>query len=206
MSGGEPSHGGPAIHRLSSRVIYQNQWLSVREDQIERPDGSRGIYGVIDRPDFALVIPAENGGFHLVEEYRYPIGRRSWSFPQGALPGCADGAPEEVARRELAEETGLRAGALAHLGFLHCAHGMSSQGCNIFLATALRRGPAQREHEEQDMRQAWVTRHSFEQMIADGAITDDASVAAYTLLLLHERRGVSHDRGKFGENASQKLP
>ena len=178
---------GPAIRQLSSRVVYENAWMTVREDRIERPDGSRGIYGVIDKPDFALVIPAEDGGFHLVEEYRYPIRRRSWSFPQGTMPGRASADPEQLARRELAEETGLRAGTLAHLGFLHCSHGMSRQGCNIYLATDLRHGVARREHEEQDMRQAWVSRGSFEQMIVGGAITDDATLAAYTLLILHER-------------------
>jgi 8-oxo-dGDP phosphatase len=178
----------PAIRRLSSRVVYQNPWMTVREDQVERLDGSRGIFGVIDKPDFALVIPAEDGGFHLVEEYRYPIGRRSWSFPQGTMPGRRHADPERLARRELAEETGLRAGQLAHLGFLHCSHGMSGQGCNVFLATDLHQGEAQREHEEQDMRQAWVSRDTFERMVTDGAITDDATIAGYALLMLHERR------------------
>ncbi len=86
-------HTGPAIKRLSSRVVYQNPWMTVREDQIERSDGSRGIFGVIDKPDFALVIPAEDGGFHLVEEYRYPISLRTWSFPQGTMPGRAHADP-----------------------------------------------------------------------------------------------------------------
>ncbi|MGE5292464.1 MAG: NUDIX domain-containing protein [Micromonosporaceae bacterium] len=194
------SHGdgggaeGPAIRRLSSRVVYENPWMTVREDQVERLDGSRGIFCVIEKPDFALVIPSEDGGFHLVEEYRYPIGRRTWSFPQGTMPGRAHAEPESLARRELAEETGLRAGDLVHLGFLHCSHGMSGQGCNVFLATGLRQGEARREHEEQDMRQAWVSRDGFERMIANGAITDDATLAAYALLMLHERRGALRER------------
>ncbi len=162
--------------------------MIVREDEVERPDGSRGIFGVIDKPDFALVIPAEDGGFHLVEEYRYPIEQRTWSFPQGTMPGRAPEDPERLARRELAEETGLSAGELVHLGFFHCSHGMSRQGCNVYLATALSHGPARREHEEQDMRQAWVSRDAFERMITSGAVTDNSTMAAYTLLLLHERR------------------
>ncbi len=179
---------GPAIRRLSSRVVYENPWMTVREDEIVRPDGSRGMFGVIDKPDFALVIPAEKGGFHLVEEYRYPIGRRTWSFPQGTMPGREPADPEYLARRELAEETGLQAGELVHLGFFHCSHGMSRQGCNAYLATGLTHGRAEREHEEQDMRQAWVPRDTFEQMLTSGAITDDSTMAAYMLLLLHERR------------------
>jgi len=165
--------------------------MTVREDQVERLDGSRGIFGVIDKPDFALVIPAEDGGFHLVEEYRYPIGRRSWSFPQGTMPGRRQADPESLARRELVEETGLRAGELTKLGFLHCSHGMSGQGCHVFLATDLRPGETQREHEEQDMRQAWVSRDAFERMVADGAITDDATLAGYALLMLRERRAAA---------------
>lgn len=76
------------IRRLDSRIVYRNPWMTVREDRIERPDGSPGIYGVVEKPDFALVIPAENGGFHLVEEYRYPVGRRTWNFRRAAFPAA----------------------------------------------------------------------------------------------------------------------
>ncbi|WP_262401875.1 hypothetical protein [Actinomadura sp. CNU-125] len=103
----------PAVRRIASRVVYENPWMVVREDEVERLDGSRGIYGVIDKPDFVLVIPEEDGGFHMVEEFRYPIGRRTWNFPQGAAPGRAVVEPTELARRELAEETGFTAGRCA---------------------------------------------------------------------------------------------
>lgn len=74
----------PEIRTLASSVVYTDDWIRVRRDDIERGDGSRGTYAVVERRDFAVVVPAERGGFHLVEEYRYPVGRRSWSFPQGA--------------------------------------------------------------------------------------------------------------------------
>ena len=96
-------------------------------------------------------------------------------------------SPEELARLELAQETGLRARVLVKLGYLHSAHGISSQGGHYFLATGLEPGPPEREAEEQDMRQAWVPRARFEEMISEGAITDDSTVAAYALLLLSER-------------------
>jgi 8-oxo-dGDP phosphatase len=188
--GGAPPGGGtepePFISQISSRVVYRNRWMTVREDEIERPDGSRGVFGVVDKPDFGIVIPAEDGGFHLVEEFRYPIGRRTWSFPQGTLPGAGDPGPEHLARTELAEETGLRAGRLEHLGFLHGAHGMSGQGFHAWLATGLARGEPSREHEEQDMRCRWVPRGEFEQMIRDQQVTDDSTVAAYALLMLRQ--------------------
>lgn len=180
--------GHAALQRLSSRVVYQNAWMTVREDTTLRTgEGSTGIYGVIDKPDFALVVPMERGGFHLVEQYRYPVGRRCWEFPQGAWPDRGDGDPAELARRELAVETGLAAGRLTLLGRFDVAHGMSSQRCNAFLATDLTQGPPDREPEEQDMRQRWVTRAELERMLRTGAITDGNSLAAYTLLLLHER-------------------
>src|ERR1700744_1868392 len=176
------------VRALARETVYQDNWMVLRRDEIERRDGSRGTYAFIEKRDFALVIPAENDGFHLVEEYRYPIGRRTWSFPQGGFPAGQSGSPEELARLELAQETGLRASELTRLGFLHCAHGLTNQGGHFFLATGLEPGDPDRESEEQDMRQAWVSRDRFEQMIAEGLITDDSTVAAYSLLLLRERR------------------
>jgi 8-oxo-dGDP phosphatase len=176
------------IRTLGRETVYQDNWMVLRRDEIERRDGSRGTYAFIEKRDFALVIPAENDGFHLVEEYRYPIGRRTWSFPQGGFPAGQSGSPEELARLELAQETGLRARELTSLGFLHCAHGITNQVGHFFLATGLEPGDPDRESEEQDMRQDWVSRARFEQMIAEGVITDDSTVAAYSLLLLRERR------------------
>jgi 8-oxo-dGTP pyrophosphatase MutT (NUDIX family) len=183
------SADGADVRMLASGVVYEDNWMRLRRDEIERRDGSRGTYAYVEKPDFAVVIPAENDGFHLVEEYRYPIRRRSWSFPQGGWPHGRTGRPEELARLELTQETGMRAGRLTKLGFLHCAHGMSSQGGHYFLATGLEPGSPDREHEEQDMRQAWVPRAGFEEMIGGGAITDDSTLAAYALLLIHECRG-----------------
>ncbi|MGO9188640.1 MAG: ADP-ribose pyrophosphatase, partial [Streptosporangiaceae bacterium] len=100
---------GADIRTLASGVVYEDNWMRLRRDEIQRPDGSRGTYAFVEKPDFALVIPAENDGFHLVEEFRYPIGRRTWSFPQGGFPHGTSGQPEELARLELAQETGLRA-------------------------------------------------------------------------------------------------
>ena len=174
------------IRTISSRRVYENRWMSVREDRVERRDGSSGSYGVVDKPDFALVIPAEPDGFHLVEQYRYPVGGRYWEFPQGTATGGAVLTPEELARDELAEETGLRAERMQHLGHLHCAYGMSSQGFDVFLATGLTPGPTAREASEQDMRQRRVSRAEFDELVRAGRITDDSTLAAYALLLIRE--------------------
>lgn len=180
---------GPEIRTLSSSVVYSDNWTRLRRDEIERSDGSRGTYAVIQRDNFALVIPAENGGFHLVEEYRHPLGRRGWSFPQGSFPKGQDGTPEELARAELAQETGLRAGRLTRLGTLAVAHGMSDQYGEHWLATELTQGEPDLEPEELGLRCGWVTRAEFEAMVRDGRIVDTSTLAAYALLLMAERRG-----------------
>ncbi len=189
-------HAGPAesglepeIKTLSSRVVYSDNWIVLRRDEIERADGSLGTYAVVERDDFALIIPAENAGFYLVEEYRHPLGRRVWSFPQGAFPAGEHGTPEELARAELAQETGLRAGQLLPLGRLSANHGSSSQYGQHWLATDLTQGETDLEPEELGLRHAWVSQAEFEAMVEDGRIVDDTSLAAYALLLMAERRG-----------------
>lgn len=175
------------MKRLGSREVYVNPWMTVREDRVRRADGSDGNFGVIDKPDYALVIPLDGEQVHLVEQFRYPVGQRRWEFPQGTAPDRADADPAELAARELAEETGLRAGRMQLLGLLDVAPGMTSQQGRVFLATELSSGAAHREHEEQDMRSAWFRRAELEAMLRDGTVCDAQSVAAYTLLLLRER-------------------
>ena len=119
-----------SITTLSSKVVYENQWLTLREDQIEHADGSRCVYSVVDKPDFALVVPMQDDGFHLVEQYRYTVRSRSWEFPSGSFSPGASGTSEEMAVAELAEETGLSAGRFEKLGFLHCANGMTWGRCS----------------------------------------------------------------------------
>ncbi|HYO03497.1 MAG TPA: NUDIX hydrolase [Mycobacterium sp.] len=175
------------IERVGTREVYRNAWMIVREDDIRRPDGSVGIYGVIDKPTYALVIARDGERFRLVEQFRYPIGLRRWEFPQGTAPGTRDGdepSPADLAAGELREETGLRAESMLVLGQLDVAPGMSSQRGWVFLATGITEGDHEREHEEQDMRSEWFTGSQIDQMIVDGAITDAQTLAAWTLLRL----------------------
>lgn len=161
--------------------------MTVREDDIRRPDGSSGIYAVVDKPDYALVIARDGDRFRLVEQFRYPLGLRRWEFPQGTAPDQQHLEPADLAARELREETGLRASDFVVLGQLDVAPGMSSQRGWVFLATGLAEGDHEREHEEQDMHSEWFTRAEVERMIRDGEITDAQSIAAWAMLLLSER-------------------
>lgn len=172
----------PAQRRLDTRTVYRNRWMAVREDQIVQPDGSAGVYSFVEKPDFAVVIPFDGDGFHLIEQYRYPLQRWSWEFPQGTVEDERD--PTILARVELAEETGFRAGSLTLLGRLDPAPGMSTQGCWVVVATDLTPGQPAREPAEQGLGQRWYSRAEVARMIGDGEITDAATIAAYALFLL----------------------
>jgi 8-oxo-dGTP pyrophosphatase MutT (NUDIX family) len=172
------------VRTTSSREVYRNTWIRVREDTLELADGSAGLYGVVEKADFALVVPQEKGGFWLVEQYRYPLGRRCWEFPQGTWSAGQGGSAEDLARAELAEETGLRAGRLEHLGLLDLAPGLMTQRFDVWLATDLTPGPTDREASESDMRTAFVPDSDLRDMIRDGRFTDSPSMAAFSLLLL----------------------
>ena len=166
--------------------MYRNDWLTLREDQVRRPDGSSGIYSVVDKPTYALIIAVDGDRFRMVEQFRYPLGLRRWEFPQGTAPGRADLDAGELAHRELREETGLRAESMIPIGLLDVAAGMSSQRGRVFVATGITEGEHDREHTEQDMHSEWFARPDVERMMREGEITDAQSLAAWTLFLLTE--------------------
>lgn len=179
---------GDTIRTTSSREVFANEWLRLREDGIEYPDGTPGTYTVVEKRDFALVIPRAEEGFWLVQQYRYTVGSREWEFPQGGWPTGADGTPHELAARELAEETGFRAGTMIQLGRLFAAYGFSGQSYDIFLATDLVPGEPDREHTESDMVHRWFPEPEVRDMIRRGDLRDAHSVAALALLDLHGAR------------------
>lgn len=182
-----PHDGGRTAATVSSRTVYESPWLSLREDTVRRSDGSTGPYAVVDSVDAALVIAAEEGRLHLVEQYRYPIAGRSWEFPSGSADPQRDADPWALAARELREETGLSAATMTTLGILDVLPSTLSQRCWVFLATELTHGRPERDAEEDDMESGWFTRDHVERMIKNGHIADARTCAAYTLLLLHEQ-------------------
>jgi len=161
--------------------------MVLREDDICFPDGTPGIYSVVDKPTYALVMPYDGDRFHLIEQFRYPLGARRWEFPQGTAPDLAEIEPCQLAQLELRQETGLRASSFEALGQLDTAAGLTSQRGWVFLATGISEGEADREPEEQTLCSAWFPREDVEQMIRSGVIADAQSLAAYSLFLLHGR-------------------
>ena len=172
------------IVQTGSRVVYENRWMRVREDAIVRPDGTPGIYGVVEKADFVVVAPIEAGRMYLVEQFRYPVGARFWELPQGSWEETGTADPLEVARGELREETGLTADEMIHVGHLFECYGYSTQGYHVFLARGLREGRAQREASEQDMVARSFSVDEVLAMVAAGVIKDSATVATLGLLRL----------------------
>jgi ADP-ribose pyrophosphatase len=173
------------IETLATRVVYENRWMRVREDSIRRRDGSYGIYGVVEKPDFVVIVPVEpDRTLHLVQQFRYPVGARYWELPQGSWELAADVDPLQVARGELQEETGLIAAEIVYVGHLFQGYGYSTQGYHIYLATSLSRAQATRDLEEQDLVTRAFALTEVEDMIGRGAIKDATTVAALGLLRL----------------------
>jgi ADP-ribose pyrophosphatase len=175
------------IRMISSREVYRNPWCSVREDVIERVDvrsggGQRGIYGVMDKEPACIVIPlerAEDGEFvWLVRQYRYTVDGTYYELPQGGWE-MAEVNAEELARGELAEETGLRAERMTPLADLWIAYGAMRQIHHVYLAEGLSQGETERDPEEHDMTVHRVAVSEFEAMILDGRVMDNCTVAAW---------------------------
>jgi 8-oxo-dGTP pyrophosphatase MutT (NUDIX family) len=166
---------------LSRRPIYENPWIALREDQVIRPDGQPGIYGVVHFKNVAVgVLPVdEQGRVWLVGQYRYTLDLYSWEIPEGA--GAPGETPAETAHRELREETGLSAGRLELLSRAHLSNSVSDEIAYLFRATDLKAGQSQPEGTERLVvrRVEWAEAWS---MYERGEITDAMSVIA----LLHE--------------------
>ncbi|MFZ6761495.1 NUDIX domain-containing protein [Pseudoroseomonas sp. WGS1072] len=173
------------IVTLSSRVAYENRWLRLREDRTRLRDGSEGLYGVVERPDFVIVAPWQEGCLTLVEQYRYPVRSRQWEMPMGTWETRPEVKPEEVAAAELREETGLVAGHLLRVGTIFQGAGYCNQRGHVFLATGLRQGEAAREASEQDMICRAIPLAEVEAMIRDGRLMDAMSIAALGMLRIH---------------------
>ncbi len=167
-----------SIRKLSSREVYRNAWLRVREDEIERDNGERGVYGVVDKDDCAVIIPIEGERVYLVEQFRYTVQGRYMEFPQGGWE-TANVDPEELARGELKEETGLVAEKMEYLGMMYIAYGFANQRQHVFLATGLTQGEKDPDPEEHDLVVKSVTIAEFEEMIREGKIPDVCTLAAW---------------------------
>jgi 8-oxo-dGTP pyrophosphatase MutT (NUDIX family) len=177
----------PSIATLSSREVYRNHWMRVREDEVLRANGEKGIYGVVEKHDAAIMLPIENGPecdrIWLVEQFRYTIQERALELPQGGWEREVED-PEELARGELREEIGMDAARMTLLGTLWIAYGFLRQRQFVYLATGLTPAEGARDAEEHDLSARSVPLAEFERMMLDGAIRDNCTLAAWGLYQL----------------------
>ena len=178
MTQDNPKAEKPEMVCTASRVVYENRWIKVREDAIVRIDGSPGIYSVVERADFAAIAAVQDGQIYLVEQFRY------WELPQGAWEDDPDKSPEEVARGELREETGLVAGRMQFVGSLFIAYGLCTQRCNVFFGTDLQQHEQQLDAEEAGLICRAFPLAEFERMMREGVIQDGVTVGVFGLMRL----------------------
>jgi len=162
---------------LSGELKYENKWISVTEYQVINPSGNPGIYGKVHFKNRAIgVVPLDAElNTYLVGQFRFALNAYSWEMPEGGGP--LDEEPLEAAKRELLEETGLKAGEWTELLQMHLSNSVSDELSIIYLARNLE----QFEPEPEDTEQLMVHKVPFDEvyrMVCEGKITDSMTVAA----------------------------
>ena len=166
--------------RLSRKVDYQSQYITVIKDKVIQPDGSPSHYYFIEKDQFVMVVAFDHGMVYLVRQWRYPVNQESWEAPAGYIE--AKEKPLPAAKRELAEETGLRAKSWTRLGFAYTSSGMTNQGFHIFLAQQLSVGKNNLEAGESDIIVKKISLASVVKMINQGKIKDGTTIVAIYFL------------------------
>lgn len=161
--------------RRARRVAYENPWITVWHDDVLRPDGQPGIYGVVHYRNRAVGVVAldEQDRILLVGQYRYTLDLYSWELPEGGAPAGEE--PLAAAKRELLEETGCSAERWTELLRAHLSNSVSDEEAVVYLALGLRQGRAEPEGTEQ-LEVQWVPFAEAVGMVERGEITDALSV------------------------------
>jgi 8-oxo-dGTP pyrophosphatase MutT (NUDIX family) len=165
---------GPWL-RHSRQTAYENPWITIWHDEVSRPDGSPGIYGVVHFANLAVGVVAldDDDRVLLVGQHRYALGGPSWEIPEGGVP--PDETPLDGMRRELQEETGVEATEWRELGRLHLSNSVTDEAGILYLASGLRLGTSQPEPTEQ-IEVRWVPFPEALAMTLDGRITDALTI------------------------------
>ena len=171
--------------RHASRIVYENDWMVVREDEVTNPGGGRNQYGHVQFKNVAVaVLPIDDKGHtHLVGQSRYTLDQHSWELPMGGAPLGED--PLGAARRELKEETGLSASHWRELMRLHTSNSITNEIGIVYVATGLVQGDAALE-ETEDIEVRRLPLEEAVEMARRGEITDAISAAALFRIALEQ--------------------
>ncbi len=171
---------------LNSIIVYRNRWMTVREDKIIRPDGSEGIYSVIENaPSVHIVALTNQDEVYLIGQFRYTTKTFSWEIPAG---GADETDLLSAAKRELQEETGLTAEIWEETGKFHTMNGISGQMSHVFVARNLSQTDSNNQEEEGISHMKCVPLKQAFKMIKQGEITDSDSISA----LIHAALWISY--------------
>lgn len=170
-----------------SEVRYDNNWLTIRHENVTTPAGTPGIYGVVSFKNKAVgVIPIDaDGNTYLVGQYRYPLNEYSWEIPEGGSPMGTDVL--ESAKRELREETGFEAATWTRVGRIHTSNSATDEEGFLYIAEDLTPGETEPE-ETEALQLRKLPLADAVQMACDGRITDALSVCG--LLIVARLRNV----------------
>lgn len=159
-----------------SEAVYDNPWISVREDKVVNPSGGDGIYGVVHFKNIAVgIIPLDHdANTWIVGQHRYPLEEYSWEIPMGGVHRGDD--PIEGARRELKEETGISAAHWHPLMKLHTSNSVTDEYGLVYVATGLTLGQSQPEDTE-DLAVKRIPFAEAVELVMQNKITDAISVA-----------------------------
>lgn len=165
---------------VSSKIVYQNPWIRVREDAVVRPDGSEGIYGVMESKDSVMVaVLNDKNEVYLIRTFSYPVSSWSWELPGGG----GEGQDAEVAsRRELIEETGITANQWDLLAKVRVCNGLMTERMTVFLARDLSFGDKQDADDKGLINDGkFVPFEEIDKMIATGEIDDGQTITGLYL-------------------------
>ena len=161
--------------RHARRVVYENPWIAVWHDDVTRPDGGPGIYGVVHFRNAAsgVVVLDDADRLLLVGQHRYTLDAYSWEIPEGGV--APDEEPLDGIRRELREETGVEATTWVEIGRYALSNSITDELGLVWLATGLSQGTAAPEPTE-ELAVRWVPFDEALAMTVDGRITDAVSI------------------------------
>jgi 8-oxo-dGTP pyrophosphatase MutT (NUDIX family) len=165
---------------LSSKTVYQNPWMRVREDVVVRPDGSNGIYGVMESKDSVVVVAMnDKNDIYLIRSFSYPASAWRWGLPGGGGDGEH---PEVASKRELAEETGIIADKWTFLGRTRVSSGLTTECMAAYLAQDLTFGDRIAADDKDIIEHGrFVSVEEIDSMIANDEIDDTQTITGIYL-------------------------